>query len=427
MVRFIILCIPAIFIITGFGSYKERTKVGMEKRDFSRVLASPKNHLKSVYFDRNKRVEVIEVKRGKRLNKEDIEYALFEDVAERGLEGDGRLAKSFLSLSKSISAADAYPDSPSNTSSSYKSRQMQSSKSEGEKNGGTKVGMGKREFSNVLASSNHHLKSVFFDRKKRVEVLEVKRGTEPKKEAINYALFEDVAERGLEGDGRLAKSFSSWSKSIFAADAYPDASSEKSSGYASRQKKSSKSEGEKLGEALLTGALLFGAAKLLEEDKKSRRYDFKGTENMSVDELGKELLRQKKEKGIRGKGKAVDIYRSTYKYEGAPPLERTSQRSIYPKNNLTRNSPVQTPSYISTAMRSAKIKGCKCSCVNGESVPLCPSSLSIPEPCTAVCPIYTKRYQLPSIEVPPVGTSACKNMDVYDEGEKRYKVETICY
>ena len=69
---------------------------------------------------------------------------------------------------------------------------------------------------------------------------------------------------------------------------------------------------------------------------------------------------------------------------------------------------------------------CRCACVDGQQISLCTSAVAVPAICTGVCPPAAKVYQLPSVAVPPPGTTRCSNKSVYNEATRRYESRTVC-
>lgn len=79
-------------------------------------------------------------------------------------------------------------------------------------------------------------------------------------------------------------------------------------------------------------------------------------------------------------------------------------------------------------MSSVAWAECSCVCMNGESQPLCSSSLDIAPICPPViCPI--ENLSVAPIEpptVPPVGTQECKMEQVYSEHTQQYEWMQVC-
>ncbi len=71
---------------------------------------------------------------------------------------------------------------------------------------------------------------------------------------------------------------------------------------------------------------------------------------------------------------------------------------------------------------------CVCSCVNGQNIPICSSSIDIRPICPPkICPIVP-----PSItpinppNIPPIGTSQCSMHQVYNNYTNRYEWQQLC-
>ena len=86
---------------------------------------------------------------------------------------------------------------------------------------------------------------------------------------------------------------------------------------------------------LLTGVVLWGAYELIDElsDDSSPSYDLSKTKNMSSSQLGAELLKQKREKGISGRGVVVPYDQPSIGYD--PNVPSTSSIRRLPANNLS--------------------------------------------------------------------------------------------
>ena len=71
---------------------------------------------------------------------------------------------------------------------------------------------------------------------------------------------------------------------------------------------------------------------------------------------------------------------------------------------------------------------CVCSCVNGNNIPICESSLDIEPICPPkICPIVPpsiRPIETPSI--PPIGTTHCRNEQVYNQYTMRYEWKRVC-
>jgi hypothetical protein len=80
----------------------------------------------------------------------------------------------------------------------------------------------------------------------------------------------------------------------------------------------------------------------------------------------------------------------------------------------------------STQLASAS---CVCRCMNGQNQPICDDSMSVPPICPPViCPIEPPSVtpiQAPTI--PPIGTTDCRQEQVYNPYTQRYEWKTICH
>lgn len=73
--------------------------------------------------------------------------------------------------------------------------------------------------------------------------------------------------------------------------------------------------------------------------------------------------------------------------------------------------------------------GCQCVCMNGNVEAVCSSTLDIKPICPPrVCPIVTPSIKpLPSLKIPPLGTSHCSHEQVYNKSTHRYEWNEVCY
>ncbi len=71
---------------------------------------------------------------------------------------------------------------------------------------------------------------------------------------------------------------------------------------------------------------------------------------------------------------------------------------------------------------------CRCACVNGSVQALCSSSIDIQPICPPqVCPITPPSVRPVEIPiVPPIGTSSCRNEQVYNSQKAQYEWKQIC-
>ncbi len=61
---------------------------------------------------------------------------------------------------------------------------------------------------------------------------------------------------------------------------------------------------------------------------------------------------------------------------------------------------------------------CVCSCVNGRMQAICTSTIDSEPMCMGICPMAPPRLEpLPSVRLPPLGTSHCHPEQVWDEYE----------
>lgn len=70
---------------------------------------------------------------------------------------------------------------------------------------------------------------------------------------------------------------------------------------------------------------------------------------------------------------------------------------------------------------------CSCVCVDGQKQNLCTSSLDIPVPCIGICPIKPPSIApLPKLALPPLGTTTCRQAQVYNSYTGRYEWRRVC-
>lgn len=71
---------------------------------------------------------------------------------------------------------------------------------------------------------------------------------------------------------------------------------------------------------------------------------------------------------------------------------------------------------------------CRCACINGQVQAICSSSIDIEPICAPrVCPIETPSVRpVQSPVVPPIGTSGCRQEQVYNDNNGLYEWQTIC-
>ncbi|MDA7785274.1 DUF4115 domain-containing protein [Pseudomonadales bacterium] len=178
---------------------------------------------------------------------------------------------------------------------------------------------------------------------------------------------------------------------------------------------------------LFAAALLaYAAYEIDKKERKSNRYDLSKTQGMKSSDVGAELVRQKREKGIRGKGVAV-----------APPkqfkVEDFQTGPVPNASNLSSRSQERPRQYLYSRVNDWRdlqsepdITGCRCLCVGGKKESLCSSPLSTGRQCSGSCPLPTKNYEPTNIEVPPPGTTKCRSLQVLFPEEGRYKTTSVC-
>lgn len=70
---------------------------------------------------------------------------------------------------------------------------------------------------------------------------------------------------------------------------------------------------------------------------------------------------------------------------------------------------------------------CRCVCVDGVKQNLCSSALDIKVPCIGICPIKPPGIApLPSLKLPPLGTTSCRQAQVYNSYTQRYEWRRVC-
>ena len=70
---------------------------------------------------------------------------------------------------------------------------------------------------------------------------------------------------------------------------------------------------------------------------------------------------------------------------------------------------------------------CRCVCVDGVKQNLCSSALDIKVPCYGICPIKPPAVApLPSLKLPPLGTTSCRQAQVYNSNTGRYEWRRVC-
>ena len=70
---------------------------------------------------------------------------------------------------------------------------------------------------------------------------------------------------------------------------------------------------------------------------------------------------------------------------------------------------------------------CKCVCVDGVKQNLCSSALDIKVPCIGIFPLKPPGIApLPSLKLPPLGTTSCRQAQVYNSYTGRYEWRRVC-
>jgi hypothetical protein len=70
---------------------------------------------------------------------------------------------------------------------------------------------------------------------------------------------------------------------------------------------------------------------------------------------------------------------------------------------------------------------CVCACVDGQKQNICSSTLDLQVPCFGICPIKTPSIApIPKLSLPPLGTTTCRQAQVYNSFTKRYEWKTVC-
>jgi len=82
-----------------------------------------------------------------------------------------------------------------------------------------------------------------------------------------------------------------------------------------------------------------------------------------------------------------------------------------------------------TGMASDAHANCVCRCVNGEMQAICQSSIDLPPICPpTICPTTPPAIEpLPSLRIPPIGTSQCRNVQVLNPRTNRYEWREVCH
>ena len=80
-------------------------------------------------------------------------------------------------------------------------------------------------------------------------------------------------------------------------------------------------------------------------------------------------------------------------------------------------------------LNSLSYSACSCECVNGQVQAICSSSIDLEPICAPrICPLVTPSIKpLDPITLPPLGTSQCTNMQVYNMYTYQYEWKEVCY
>jgi hypothetical protein len=71
---------------------------------------------------------------------------------------------------------------------------------------------------------------------------------------------------------------------------------------------------------------------------------------------------------------------------------------------------------------------CECRCVDGQMQAVCASAIDLPRVCSvALCPIVPPAISpLERPQLPPLGTSSCRQEQVLDPATRRYEWRALC-
>ena len=85
--------------------------------------------------------------------------------------------------------------------------------------------------------------------------------------------------------------------------------------------------------------------------------------------------------------------------------------------------------FISININSTSYAACTCECVNGQVEAICSNSMDLRPLCgPRLCPLVNPSIKpLDSLTLPPLGTSNCTNMQVYNSYTYQYEWEEMCY
>lgn len=71
---------------------------------------------------------------------------------------------------------------------------------------------------------------------------------------------------------------------------------------------------------------------------------------------------------------------------------------------------------------------CICTCVNGTVKAICTNTIEIPPICVShVCPIVTPSVRpIERPRIAPLGTTSCRNQQVFNQQTRRYEWRQLC-
>ncbi len=186
--------------------------------------------------------------------------------------------------------------------------------------------------------------------------------------------------------------------------------------------------GNFLGDLFAVAATVYVAKEVIEavteDDDRAPRYDFSGTGGMSSSQLGEELLRQKEEKGISGRGRVILMPQNPV-IGASKPMDFS--RGYSSQRQQPASISLGTNAFVAPKFPKSQAPSCRCSCVDGRKVSLCNSAVAVAANCTGVCPVAVQKYQMPTTAVPPPGTTRCENRQVFNYQLGRYQDQVICF
>jgi len=82
----------------------------------------------------------------------------------------------------------------------------------------------------------------------------------------------------------------------------------------------------------------------------------------------------------------------------------------------------------SSILANHAVASCVCRCVNGEVQALCSSSIDVPPVCAPrVCPITPPSIApIQQPRVPPIGTTHCRQAQVFNQRTGQYEWREVC-